>query len=323
MPGIEKYGWTAIKKPEYVMGRLGATAAMQDGVGFAANRFAALWRENLSRAGAGSSVKVNFRTVTRGGKVSVIPVGPATIFHRPSKPGDPPAKKTGALAGSITVKQTIYTDPSRVGRVRFVVGTSLPYAAFLEWGVGPSRPFRHPAKQAERRRVQVGNFSEDGKRANEHDYMGGSADRPFTIEPRPHLRTTLRTSMAGVNQDMVVHIRGALAPPTLQKLDIRYIRRTLLKASAKLGSLQLFGINSRFLFLIRQRAIKAERLLGDYGAVIDGDMWGRTRRRIVGRNLGLQIGKIAGSQRADPRFTKAVKRQARTTLGSLFGFLIR
>ena len=322
MPGSEKYGWTAIKKPEYVMGRMGASAALQDGVGFAANRFAQLWRENLSRVGAAPGTKVEFRTVARGGKVSVIPVAPAKVFHRPSTPGSPPARKTGALAKSIKVKQVIYTDPTRGGRVRYIVGTSLPYAAFLEWGVGPGRPFRHPAKQSERRRVQVGEFGGE-KREDDHDYLGGSANRPFVIEPRPHLRTTLRTSMAGINQDMLIHMRGALVPPTLQRLDIRYIRRTLLKASAKLGSLQLFGINSRFLFLIRQRAIKAERLLGDYGAVIDGDMWGRVRRRIVGRNLGLQIGKIAGSGRADPKFTKAVKRQARTTLGSLFGFLIR
>jgi hypothetical protein len=315
MPGTEKYGWTAIKKPEYVMGRMGATAAMQDGVGFAANRFAELWRANLSKVGSGLPVNVEFRTVTRGGKTSVMPVGTARRPRRPSRPGDYPAKQSGELASSIKVKRVVFTDPSRgPGRVRYIVGTNLAYAAFLEWGVGPGRPFRHPAKQRERRM---------GQRDPEDVESGGTAHRPFVIEPRPHLRTTLRTSMVGINQDMLVHIRGALVPPTLQKLDIRHMRRILLKASAKLGSLQLFGINSRFLFLIRQRAIKAERLLGDYGAVIDGEMWGRVRRRIVGRNLGLTIGKMAGAGRGDPRFTKAVKRQARTTLGSLFGFLIR
>lgn len=320
MPGTESGGWTALKKPDYVAARIGAFAAGQEGVLAAANRFAFIWRQNLEGSRTGRWYNVKFRTLWRGRVPYVAPVG-GTIDRQASAPGEPPAKQSGRLQEAVKVKQVVKFDRQQY-RSRAIVSNNLPYAAFLEYGVGPTRPFKHPAKQTNRRVKQFGAFGGPHERRRA-DEGYGSRNRPFTIEPRPHLRKTIREGMVHVNQDLLITIQGRLVPPHVQNFDIRKIRRLLLRLSAKLGVFQLFGVNSKFLFLIRQRAIKLERGLGDYDAFVNGDIAGRVRRKIIGRNLGLQIGRIAGTTRADPRFIRSFKRQARVTLGQLGAGVIK
>lgn len=292
MPGSERSGWMFLKKPEYVALRLGVGHFNQVGIKKAAEQFMEYWRNNLGQVGAGKLYNVRFRTVKRSGRWMVIPVGGQSA-HQASAPGDAPAPDTGTLQSSIQfISFEDNLGSSKMGS-RAVVGTSLPYAAFLEFGVGPNFQFKHRAKQGE----------------------GGS--RPFVIEPRPHLRKTMAEDLDRINQDMIVRVTGDLVPPSITVIDVSKIRRTLLRLSAKLGQFQLLGINSQFLFLIRRRAIKLEQALGDYDAFRNGQIGGRVRRKIVGRKIGIELNKLAGNRPGDSRFWKAWKRQARITLGQI------
>jgi phage gpG-like protein len=298
MPVNEQSGWMFLKRPQYVALKLGAKDFHELGIKGAALQFISYWQNNLDQVGSGKIYNVNFRTLKRGGKWSVVPVS-GRPSHRASAPGGTPAIDSGQLRDSIElISFEEGLGETQMGS-RAVVGTYLPYAAFLEFGVGPSYPFSSRARQGE----------------------GGQ--RPFVIEPRPHLRKTINEDLKRIEQDMIARMTGRLAPASIQKLDVSQIRRGLLRLSAKLGSFQLLGINSRYLFLIRRKAIKLEQALGDYQAFTNNDIAGRIRRKIVGRNIGIQLNKIAGNRPGDPRFWKAVKRTARTTMGQIAGPFIR
>ena len=72
------------------------------------------------------------------------------IYHRASAPGQPPAPDTGHLRRSIQ-----YEIYKRRHHVFGIVGTSVPYGKWLEFGTRrmKPRPFARPALDMERARV--------------------------------------------------------------------------------------------------------------------------------------------------------------------------
>lgn len=133
-------GYSLRLAPRALLRELGVRQAVGRGLFAASNELRNEWEQTLRQPGTGQIYGVELRTVRRGGRTRVIPVG-SRVPHRASAPGKPPATDTGVSANSINV------DPSQIERsLRSRVGTNRPHLRFLQWGVGPGFEFGpHPA----------------------------------------------------------------------------------------------------------------------------------------------------------------------------------
>jgi hypothetical protein len=76
----------------------------------------------------------------------------------------------------------------------------------------------------------------------------------------------------------------------IRTIDLLSVRRGLFAFSATIGNLRAIGINIPFLNRLRQSAVKLERGVGDWSAVVDGTIDQRIANRILGRQAGRLIG---------------------------------
>lgn len=130
-------GYSLQLAPMALMGAVGVTARIEAGLFAAGNDLVNEWRKVLNEPGQGETYDQELRTVTRGGRARVIPVGPRPS-HRASRAGQAPAPDTSAGRTSIHMEV--------VGGMRVRVGTDKKYLAYQHYGVGPGLGFGpHPA----------------------------------------------------------------------------------------------------------------------------------------------------------------------------------
>ena len=159
-------GWTLRTGPLGVVAGVGILAAQHRGLKRAATVLQKEWKLLLSQRGHGKTYTFRFATI--GGKVVPL-TGASRPAHTASKPGEPPAKDSGILAGSIQIDD-------RGDRIR--VGTNLRYGLALEYGVNVA-----------------------GSRVGPHP------DKNFILEPRPHARQALDAARDEMNDEMVKALR--------------------------------------------------------------------------------------------------------------------
>lgn len=135
-------GWVGSWKPEGVIAHNSVVLARA--LGKASAHLAGAIKHDLSKPGPTKTHRAG--TVLETGEV----VGP-------SKPGEPPRKRTGALRASIR-NEKVSPDG-----LLWRVGTNLKYGFYLEFGTKRGlepRPWLRPALQRESRRMQLIALSE-------------------------------------------------------------------------------------------------------------------------------------------------------------------
>jgi len=251
------------------------------------------WYSLLNRrAGAAQGVWYGneFRTI-RGanGRSYVVPSG-RRGEHRASAPGDPPAKDTHAL------KDSLFRSKIEGG---WRVASTEWHALFLEYGIGPGYPFKHPASQFTATKTY-----KSGKKKGQQ--YSKTTKTGYEVAPRPHLRPAMAAALPKMNVKMVAAMRSAVSIP-IKEIDLLSVRRGLFAFSATIGNLRALGINLPFMSTLRQGALRLERGTGDFDAFISG----RINQRVVGRTVGRQAGRMLGDMtRGIPgRFPKRVARR--------------
>jgi len=229
-----------------------------------------------------------FRTIKRGGRSYVVPTG-RRKEHQASAPDDPPAKDTQRLAKSL-FKAKIEGG--------WRIGSSEWHALFLEYGIGPGYPFKHPASQFTKTTIyRQGGSLKRGPRTTKTGYA---------VAPRPHLRPAMAAALPKMNTQMVAAMRTAVSIP-IKEIDLLKVRRGLFAFSATIGNLQALGIRLPFMNVLRQGALRLERGTGDFDAFISGKLDQRVVGRVVGRQFGRTLGNVT---RGIPgRFPKRVARR--------------
>jgi hypothetical protein len=285
---------------------LGLIAAQDRGLEAAAKVLYGTWYELLGRRGSGEIYEQNIRTISgvltlkrRPGSAFLTgSSGEGSAFnkrrtrenrliafgtrdggrHQASARGEPPARDSGALQRSLFINQITKNE-------HYQVGTTLDYAVFLEFGIGPGYPFRSGA------------INRKGA--------------PVRVHPRPHMRPAMQIALPHMNTNYVAALRTA-HPIVFETIDLLAVRRGLLTLSATIGNLGAIGIRGGALSKLRQSALRTERVLGDAGAIATGRAGIRVARRLAGRQAGRLLGQMTAG--TPPGFARRVQNRALSKL---------
>ena len=215
-----------------------------------------------------------FRTIQKGGRSYVVPTS-RRQEHQASAPGDPPAKDTRALVDSL------FKTKIEGG---WRIGSSEWHALFLEYGIGPGYPFKHPASQY----TSTKTYKSGKKKGQQYSRTSKTG---YEVAPRPHLRPAMAAALPKMNTQMVAAMRTAVSIP-IKEIDLLKVRRGLFAFSATIGTLQALGIRLPFMSVLRRGALRLERGTGDFDAFISGKLNQRVVGRVVGRQFGRTLGNV-------------------------------